>query len=84
MWQTVCGRRVFRDESRSLDLYSRKWNGYQRLCRQSHPANNPVRIMDKEELCAVARRALGFSMRVLYWTPRRNAEAEEREAGFSD
>jgi len=32
---------------------------------------------------AVARRALGFSMRVLYWTPRRKPESEEREAGFS-
>ena len=32
---------------------------------------------------AVARRALGFSMRVLYWTPRRKPEAEEREAGIS-
>ena len=32
---------------------------------------------------AVARRALGFSMRVLYWTPRRKAEAEERAAGIS-
>jgi glyoxylate reductase len=32
---------------------------------------------------AVARRALGFSMRVLYWAPRRKAEAEEREAGIS-
>jgi glyoxylate reductase len=32
---------------------------------------------------AVARRALGFSMRVLYWTPRRKAENEEREAGLS-
>jgi glyoxylate reductase len=32
---------------------------------------------------AVARRALGFSMRVLYWTPRRKAESEEREAGLS-
>jgi len=29
---------------------------------------------------AVARRALGFSMRVLYWTPRRKSEHEEREA----
>ena len=32
---------------------------------------------------AVARRALGFSMRVLYWTPRRKTESEEREAGLS-
>ena len=32
---------------------------------------------------AVARRALGFSMRVLYWAPRRKAEAEERAAGIS-
>jgi glyoxylate reductase len=32
---------------------------------------------------AVARRALGFSMRVLYWTPRRKPESEEREAGLS-
>jgi glyoxylate reductase len=32
---------------------------------------------------AVARRALGFSMRVLYWTPRRKPESEEREAGMS-
>jgi glyoxylate reductase len=31
---------------------------------------------------AVARRAHGFSMRVLYWTPRRKSEAEEREAGL--
>ena len=29
---------------------------------------------------AVARRAHGFSMRVLYWTPRRKPEHEEREA----
>jgi len=29
---------------------------------------------------AVARRAHGFSMRVLYWTPRRKPESEEREA----
>jgi len=29
---------------------------------------------------AVARRAHGFSMRVLYWTPRRKSEHEEREA----
>jgi glyoxylate reductase len=32
---------------------------------------------------AVARRARGFSMRVLYWGPRRKAEAEEREAGLT-
>jgi glyoxylate reductase len=31
---------------------------------------------------AVARRALGFSMRVLYWAPRRKPESEEREAGI--
>lgn len=31
---------------------------------------------------AVARRAQGFGMRVLYWTPRRKPEAEEREAGL--
>jgi glyoxylate reductase len=31
---------------------------------------------------AVARRAHGFSMRVLYWTPRRKPEREEREAGL--
>lgn len=31
---------------------------------------------------AVARRAHGFSMRVLYWTPRRKSEQEEREAGL--
>jgi glyoxylate reductase len=31
---------------------------------------------------AVARRARGFSMRVLYWTPRRKPEKEEREAGL--
>ena len=29
---------------------------------------------------AVARRAHGFSMRVLYWTPRRKSESEERDA----
>ncbi|HTS40701.1 MAG TPA: D-glycerate dehydrogenase [Xanthobacteraceae bacterium] len=29
---------------------------------------------------AVARRAHGFSMRVLYWTPRRKSEHEERDA----
>jgi glyoxylate reductase len=32
---------------------------------------------------AVARRAHGFSMRVLYWTPRRKSEKEEREAGLT-
>ncbi len=32
---------------------------------------------------AVARRAHGFSMRVLYWTPRRKTEHEEREAGLT-
>ena len=32
---------------------------------------------------AVARRAHGFSMRVLYWTPRRKSESEERQAGLS-
>jgi glyoxylate reductase len=32
---------------------------------------------------AVARRAQGFSMRVLYWTPRRKPEQEEREAGLT-
>jgi glyoxylate reductase len=32
---------------------------------------------------AVARRAHGFSMRVLYWTPRRKPEQEEREAGLT-
>jgi glyoxylate reductase len=32
---------------------------------------------------AVARRAQGFSMRVLYWTPRRKPETEEREAGLT-
>jgi glyoxylate reductase len=31
---------------------------------------------------AVARRARGFSMRTLYWTPRRKPESEEREAGL--
>ena len=31
---------------------------------------------------AVARRAQGFGMRVLYWTPRRKPEADEREAGL--
>jgi glyoxylate reductase len=32
---------------------------------------------------AVARRANGFAMRVLYWTPRRKPESEEREAGLT-
>ena len=32
---------------------------------------------------AVAQRAHGFSMRVLYWTPRRKSEHEEREAGLT-
>jgi len=32
---------------------------------------------------AVARRAHGFSMRVLYWTPRRKPEAEEHDAGLT-
>jgi glyoxylate reductase len=32
---------------------------------------------------AVAKRAHGFSMRVLYWTPRRKPESEEREAGLN-
>lgn len=32
---------------------------------------------------AVAKRAGGFSMRILYWTPRRKSEAEEREAGLT-
>jgi glyoxylate reductase len=32
---------------------------------------------------AVARRAHGFSMRVLYWTPRRKPESEERAAGLT-
>jgi glyoxylate reductase len=32
---------------------------------------------------AVAKRAHGFSMRVLYWTPRRKSEAEEHEAGLT-
>ncbi len=31
---------------------------------------------------AVARRAQGFGMRVLYWTPRRKPEREERAAGL--
>jgi glyoxylate reductase len=32
---------------------------------------------------AVARRAAGFNTRVLYWTPRRKPEQEEREAGLT-
>jgi glyoxylate reductase len=32
---------------------------------------------------AVARRAHGFGMRVLYWAPRRKPEREERDAGLS-
>lgn len=32
---------------------------------------------------AVARRAHGFSMRVLYWTPRRKSEEVERAAGLT-
>src|SRR4029077_13540873 len=32
---------------------------------------------------AVARRAHGFSMRVLYWTPRRKSHSEEHEAGLT-
>jgi glyoxylate reductase len=32
---------------------------------------------------AVARRAHGFGMRVLYWTPRRKPDNEEREAGIT-
>jgi len=32
---------------------------------------------------AVAKRAQGFSMRTLYWTPRRKPEREEREAGLT-
>src|ERR1700756_3216597 len=32
---------------------------------------------------AVPRRAHGFSMRVLYWTPRRKPPSEEREAGLT-
>ena len=32
---------------------------------------------------AVAKRAQGFSMRTLYWTPRRKPEAEERDAGLT-
>ena len=31
---------------------------------------------------AVARRARGFAMRVLYWAPRRKARSEENEAGL--
>jgi glyoxylate reductase len=31
---------------------------------------------------AVARRAQGFSMRTIYWTPRRKPAGEEREAGL--
>ena len=31
---------------------------------------------------AVAKRAHGFSMKVLYWTPRRKSDAEEREWGL--
>ena len=32
---------------------------------------------------AVAKRAQGFSMKTLYWTPRRKPESEEREAGIT-
>jgi glyoxylate reductase len=32
---------------------------------------------------AVAKRAHGFDMRVLYWTPRRKPESEERAAGLT-
>ncbi len=32
---------------------------------------------------AVAKRAQGFSMRTVYWTPRRKPESEEREAGLA-
>ncbi len=32
---------------------------------------------------AVAKRAHGFSMRVLYWTPRRKSEEVERDAGLT-
>jgi glyoxylate reductase len=32
---------------------------------------------------AVAKRAGGFGMRVLYWTPRRKPESEERETGLT-
>jgi glyoxylate reductase len=31
---------------------------------------------------AVAKRAQGFSMKTLYWTPRRKPESEEKEAGL--
>jgi glyoxylate reductase len=31
---------------------------------------------------AVAKRAQGFSMKTLYWTPRRKLESEEKEAGI--
>src|SRR5690242_12928249 len=31
---------------------------------------------------AVAKRAQGFSMKTIYWTPRRKPEAEEKEAGL--
>ena len=41
--------------------------------------NCPLGIFGK----AVAKRAHGFSMRVLYWTPRRKPEAEERAAGLT-
>ncbi len=32
---------------------------------------------------AVARRASGFGMKILYWTPRRKPETEEREGGLT-
>jgi len=32
---------------------------------------------------AVAKRAQGFSMKTIYWTPRRKPEGEEREAGLT-
>ena len=32
---------------------------------------------------AVAKRAQGFSMKTIYWTPRRKPEPEEREAGLT-
>ena len=32
---------------------------------------------------AVAKRAQGFTMRTLYWTPRRKPESEERQAGLT-
>jgi glyoxylate reductase len=32
---------------------------------------------------AVAKRAQGFSMKTLYWTPRRKPETEERDAGLT-